>query len=254
MASCRSRRIDRDNPAQSTWASPSSHRANLWPVQHEELLGAAIKGKREGLVIATKFGFKFDGNQIVCVDGSPANPARRAKARSSGLASTRSTCFISTASILDPHRRGRRRHDGLVNEGKVRHIALSEAVPETIRRAAKAGAYHRTVRANIDLGRDIEDGSSASAAKTASASSPIRRRPRLPRGRGPQPHELPETTGAATTRAIRKRISPPTSRSSTRSARSPTSMAYRSADRARVLLAQATTSCPSRAPSAASRW
>ena len=46
------------------------------PFTNEELLGEAIKGKRDGLVIATKFGFKFDGNQIVGVDGSPENARR----------------------------------------------------------------------------------------------------------------------------------------------------------------------------------
>jgi aryl-alcohol dehydrogenase-like predicted oxidoreductase len=43
------------------------------PFSNEELLGEAIKGKRDGLVIATKFGFKFEGKQITGVDGSPAN-------------------------------------------------------------------------------------------------------------------------------------------------------------------------------------
>ena len=47
------------------------------PFTNEELLGEAIKGKRDSLVIATKFGFRFDGKQIVGVDGSPDN-ARRA--------------------------------------------------------------------------------------------------------------------------------------------------------------------------------
>src|SRR3546814_9824955 len=43
------------------------------PFSNEELLGQAIKGKRDGLVIATKFGFRFEGKQITGVDGSPAN-------------------------------------------------------------------------------------------------------------------------------------------------------------------------------------
>src|SRR3546814_20797666 len=43
------------------------------PFSNEELLGEAIKGKRDGLVIATKFGFRFGGKQITGVDGSPAN-------------------------------------------------------------------------------------------------------------------------------------------------------------------------------------
>ena len=43
------------------------------PFQNEELVGQAIKGKRDGLIIASKFGFKFDGADIVGVDGSPTN-------------------------------------------------------------------------------------------------------------------------------------------------------------------------------------
>ena len=43
------------------------------PLTNEELLGQAIRGKREGLVIATKFGFRFDGKQTIGVDGSPEN-------------------------------------------------------------------------------------------------------------------------------------------------------------------------------------
>ena len=43
------------------------------PFQNEELVGEAIKGKREGLVIATKFGFRFQDGQIIGVDGSAAN-------------------------------------------------------------------------------------------------------------------------------------------------------------------------------------
>lgn len=38
------------------------------PLTNEELVGAAIRGKREKLVIATKFAFRFDGNQIVGLD------------------------------------------------------------------------------------------------------------------------------------------------------------------------------------------
>ncbi len=34
------------------------------PFTNEELVGRAIKGKRDGLVIASKFGFRFDGTRI----------------------------------------------------------------------------------------------------------------------------------------------------------------------------------------------
>ena len=43
------------------------------PFSNEELVARAIAGKREHLVIATKFGFRFDGTTITGVDGSPAN-------------------------------------------------------------------------------------------------------------------------------------------------------------------------------------
>ena len=43
------------------------------PFSNEELVGEAIKGKRDGLVIASKFGFRFDGNKITGVDGTAAN-------------------------------------------------------------------------------------------------------------------------------------------------------------------------------------
>ena len=43
------------------------------PFSNEELVGEAIKGKRDGLVIASKFGFKFEGNKITGVDGTAAN-------------------------------------------------------------------------------------------------------------------------------------------------------------------------------------
>ena len=47
------------------------------PFSNEELVGAAIKGHREGLVIATKFAMRTDGDTPTGIDGSPEN-ARRA--------------------------------------------------------------------------------------------------------------------------------------------------------------------------------
>ena len=43
------------------------------PFVNEELLGRAIRGKRDGLVIATKFGFRFPE---LAIDSSPANVKR----------------------------------------------------------------------------------------------------------------------------------------------------------------------------------
>jgi len=47
------------------------------PFLNETLVGKAIAGKREGLVIATKFAMRWNGNQPTGLDGSPEN-ARRA--------------------------------------------------------------------------------------------------------------------------------------------------------------------------------
>lgn len=107
------------------------------PFQNEELVGEAIKGKRDGLVIATKFGFRFDGNRITGVDGSPANARAAVEGSLSRLG-------IDTIDLFYQHRVDSAvpieetvgAMADLVREGKIRHIGLSEAGPETLRRAA----------------------------------------------------------------------------------------------------------------------
>jgi aryl-alcohol dehydrogenase-like predicted oxidoreductase len=107
------------------------------PFQNEELVGEAIKGKRNGLVIATKFGFRFDGNRITGVDGSPANARAAVEGSLSRLG-------IETIDLFYQHRVDPAvpiedtvgAMADLVREGKIRHIGLSEAGPETLRRAA----------------------------------------------------------------------------------------------------------------------
>jgi aryl-alcohol dehydrogenase-like predicted oxidoreductase len=106
------------------------------PFQNEELVGEAIRGRRDGLVIATKFGFRFEGNQITGVDSTPAN------VRASVEGSLR-RLGIDTIDLYYQHRVDPNvpieetvgAMAELVREGKVRHLGLSEAAPETIRRA-----------------------------------------------------------------------------------------------------------------------
>ena len=108
------------------------------PFQNEELVGEAIKGKREGLVIATKFGFRFEGNQITGADGSGANA--RASVEGSLKRLGIDTIDLFYQHRVDPNVPIEDTVGGmaeLVKEGKVRHIGLSEAGPDTIRRAAK---------------------------------------------------------------------------------------------------------------------
>ena len=108
------------------------------PFQNEELLGEAIKGKRDGLVIATKFGFSFQDGQITGVDGSAANAKASVEGSLKRLGIDTIDLFYQHR--VDPNVPIENTVGGmaeLVKEGKVRHIALSEAGPETIRRAAK---------------------------------------------------------------------------------------------------------------------
>src|SRR3546814_20485211 len=109
------------------------------PFSNEELLGEAIKGKRDGLVIATKFGFRFEGKQITGVDGSPANA--RAACEGSLQRLGIDTIDLFYQHRVDPSIPIEEVVGGmmeLVKEGKVRHIALSEAGTETPRRPPQA--------------------------------------------------------------------------------------------------------------------
>lgn len=107
------------------------------PFQNEELVGEAIKGKRDGLVIATKFGFQFDGMKITGVDGSPANARRAVEGSLKRLG-------IDVIDLFYQHRVDTSipiedtigALADLKAEGKIKHIGLSEAGPKTLRRAA----------------------------------------------------------------------------------------------------------------------
>ena len=128
------------------------------PFQNEELVGQAIKGKRDGLVIASKFGFKFDGGNIVGVDGSAMN----AKTAVEG---TLKRLGIDCLDLYYQHRVDPNipieetvgAMADLITEGKIRHIGLSEAGPDTLRRAA-AVAPISALQSEYSLWeRDIED-------------------------------------------------------------------------------------------------
>jgi aryl-alcohol dehydrogenase-like predicted oxidoreductase len=128
------------------------------PFQNEELVGEAIKGKRDGLVIATKFGFRFDGNRIIGVDGSAANARDAVEGSLKRLGIDAIDLFYQHR--VDPSVPIEETVGGmaeLVKEGKVRHIALSEAGPATLRRAA---AVHPIAALQSEYSlweRDVED-------------------------------------------------------------------------------------------------
>jgi aryl-alcohol dehydrogenase-like predicted oxidoreductase len=110
------------------------------PYINEELVGRAIKGKRDQIVLATKFGIVRD----------PVNPAARSVSgkpdyvRRSCEASLR-RLEVETIDLYYQHRvdpatsieETVRAMAQLVQEGKIRHLGLSEASPQTLRRAAR---------------------------------------------------------------------------------------------------------------------
>jgi aryl-alcohol dehydrogenase-like predicted oxidoreductase len=110
------------------------------PYKNEELVGRAIKGKRDKIVLATKFGIVRD----------PSNPNARGV---NGKADYVRRCCeaslrrlgVETIDLYYQHRVDPATPieetvgamAQLVQEGKIRHIGLSEASPQTLRRAVK---------------------------------------------------------------------------------------------------------------------
>ena len=106
---------------------------------NEELVGRALKGKRDGVVLATKFGFlRASDGAITGIDGRPEYVRRACEASLKRLG-------VDTIDLYYQHRVDPNTPiedtvgamADLVREGKVRHIGLSEAAPNTIRRAHK---------------------------------------------------------------------------------------------------------------------
>ncbi len=128
------------------------------PFSNELLVGEAIKGKREGLIIATKFAMKWDGDQVAGLDGSPQNSRRACEGSLKRLGIETIDLFYQHR--VDPQVPIEETVGGLadlVREGKIRHIGLSEAGPATLRRAA---AVHPIAALQSEYSiweRDIED-------------------------------------------------------------------------------------------------
>jgi aryl-alcohol dehydrogenase-like predicted oxidoreductase len=129
------------------------------PFSNEELVGQAIKGKRDGLVIASKFGFRFEGNEITGVDGTATNARASVEGSLKRLGVEVIDLFYQHR--VDPAVPIEDTVGGLadlVKEGKIRHIGLSEAGPETLAKAA-AVAPITALQSEYSLWeRDIEHG------------------------------------------------------------------------------------------------
>ncbi|GAC1442805.1 MAG: aldo/keto reductase [Vulcanimicrobiaceae bacterium] len=109
------------------------------PYTNETLLGKALRGRRDGVVVATKFGFKLapeEARHIVGIDGSPDNVRRVADASLQRLG-------IDVIDLFYQHRRDPAvpleetmgALADLVRAGKIRAIGLSEVGAATLRKA-----------------------------------------------------------------------------------------------------------------------
>jgi aryl-alcohol dehydrogenase-like predicted oxidoreductase len=106
------------------------------PFANEELVGEALAPVRDQVVIATKFGFKFEGGKQAGLDSRPAHIKEVADAALTRLK-------IDAIDLFYQHRvdpevpiedvAGAVKE--LIQQGKVKHFGLSEAGVATIRRA-----------------------------------------------------------------------------------------------------------------------
>ena len=106
------------------------------PFTNETLIGRALRGRRDRAVLATKFGFRFDGNRLVGTDSRPGHIREVVEASLRRLETDRIDLLYQHR--LDPAVPiedvvGTMAE--LVREGKVRFLGLSEVGEATIRRA-----------------------------------------------------------------------------------------------------------------------
>lgn len=106
------------------------------PFTNEEVVGEALQPVRQKVVIATKFGFSYNGTERTGLDSRPANIRRAVE----GSLRRLRTDYID---LLYQHRVDPKvpiedvagTVKDLIAEGKVKHFGMSEPGPRTLRRA-----------------------------------------------------------------------------------------------------------------------
>jgi len=109
------------------------------PYDNEELLGETLRGRRDDVIIATKFGFDISMREVIGVDSHPRNIKRACEDSLKRLNTDYIDLFYQHR--VDPGipiEEVAGTMGELVEQGKVRYIGLSEASAENIRKA------HRT--------------------------------------------------------------------------------------------------------------
>jgi aryl-alcohol dehydrogenase-like predicted oxidoreductase len=106
------------------------------PFTNEELVGEALRPVRDQVVIATKFGFKFENGKQAGLDSRPMHIREVTEASLKRLTTDRIDLLYQHR--VDPNvpiEDVAGTVKDLIHEGKVKHFGLSEAGVQTIRRA-----------------------------------------------------------------------------------------------------------------------
>jgi aryl-alcohol dehydrogenase-like predicted oxidoreductase len=112
------------------------------PFTNEQLVGRALEGRRDGVVLATKFGnVRGQDGAWLGVNGRPDYVKRSCDASLQRLGVDHIDLYYQHRVDRDvPIEETVGAMADLVRAGKVRHLGLSEASPQTIRRAAREHA------------------------------------------------------------------------------------------------------------------
>jgi aryl-alcohol dehydrogenase-like predicted oxidoreductase len=106
------------------------------PFKNEELLGCALKGKRERVVVATKFGWSFENGKMAGLNSRPEHVKEVAEASLCRLGTDYIDLFYQhRVDPTVPIEETVGAMADLVRAGKVRFLGLSEAGEANIRRA-----------------------------------------------------------------------------------------------------------------------
>ena len=106
------------------------------PFANEEVVGEALASVRDQVVIATKFGFRFENGKMAGLNSRPEHIREVAEASLQRLGTDRIDLFYQHR--VDPEvpiEEVAGAVKDLIREGKVKHFGMSEAGVQTIRRA-----------------------------------------------------------------------------------------------------------------------
>jgi len=130
------------------------------PFTNEKLVGKAIEGRRDEVVLATKFGnVRGENGERLGISGAPDYVRKSCDASLQRLGVDHVDLYYQHRVDPDtPIEETWGAMKELVEAGKVRHLGISEAAPETIR---KANSVHPVAALQTEyslFSRDVEDG------------------------------------------------------------------------------------------------